>query len=226
MKIETQTAKRSRVLQITIIVSVLLHGGLWAAATDVGTKIVEESYLAKLIGEPSKPEPVPTPEPKPPPPKPELPPPNQDKEEEDTEPPQVVFGVTADSVVDDSSVVVRVGNTLMKEQEKEFIDPSKVKPYKAPRKPIKVAAPPRLKKMVPPIYPTLAKRAGKEGRVVLKVLIDRNGRVASVSIVRSNPPGLGFEQSALEAVKKWIYTPPSQGTMVWCYQPIRFTLDD
>ncbi|MCZ7586456.1 MAG: TonB family protein [Deltaproteobacteria bacterium] len=230
MDIEIRPPKKSRILQITIAASVILHAGLWAAATEMGTKPVSESYLASLVvTEPPEPTPAPTPAPTPkptPPPKKDVPPPNTEKQVETKEPPKPIFGVTDESVVDDSSVSVRVGNTLMKAQEDEFTDPSKVKPYSGPKEPIKVSAPPKLLRMVPPEYPTLAKKSGREGRVVLKVHIGADGRVVSATVSRAEPPGMGFEQAALTAVKKWRYSPPSQGQDIWCYQPIRFQLDD
>ncbi len=235
MQVETIASGKSWFFRATVIISVLVHAVGWAALTKLGTQPISESKLVKIVSDPNikRPTPPPTPTPAPkatpkptPPPKVEAPPPNTDKKIVSTEPVKEVFGVTKDSVVGDSSVAVRVGNTLMKEQEKDFTDPNAVKPYSAPPKPVKVSAPPKLKKMVSPEYPSLARKAGKEGRVVLKVLISASGNVVSVQVVKASPSGFGFEQSAMAAVKQWRYSAPGQGRSVWFYQPIRFTLEN
>jgi periplasmic protein TonB len=237
MEIDIIPTKRSLVIEITIVISVLFHAVVWAGLTHLGTKPLSSSYLAQIVADPNArllPTPAPTPadatpkpKPTPPPKNADLPPPNKEvKDVDPNEKPKPIFGVTEESVVDDSNFAVRVGNTLMKGQEKEFTDPSKVHPYAggAP-KAIKVSVPPKLRKMVPPVYPELAKQAGREGRVVLKVQISKNGNVVSASVVKADPPGMGFEQSAMDAIKEWLYSPPSEGVDVWCYQPIRFNLE-
>ncbi|MBZ0273732.1 TonB family protein, partial [bacterium] len=154
----------------------------------------------------------------PPPPPPNKPAP------ETSEPAKPVFGVTEESTVEDSDFAVRVGNTLMKKQEDQFTDPNAVKPYAPPRPtPIKVTRPPKLRRMVEPEYPALARRSGVEGRVVLKVFISASGNVTSAEVAKAEPSGMGFEQAAISAVRQWTYEAP--GNDVWCYQPIRFRLD-
>ena len=88
--------------------------------------------------------------------------------------------------------------------------------------------PPRRTVFVKPSYPTIARRAGKEGQVVLKFLITKSGNVTNVQVVRS-PGGLGFADSAVAAAKQWKYqTPKMKGHPVnaWCIVPIRFKLED
>lgn len=62
-----------------------------------------------------------------------------------------------------------------------------------------------LVKRVDPGYPEPAKRARLEGVVVLDVVIDKQGRIKSLSV--SQPLGLGTEESAVEAVSQWVYKP-------------------
>jgi len=240
MEISTAITRPTRVLEITILVSILVHAAVWSVMTNLGTRPFQSSYLASVVSDPAaralptpvpeeKPTPVPTPKPKPTPPprNADLPPPNKEvKDLETKEPPKAVFGVTPESVDPEGTFSVRVGNTLMKPQEKEFTDPSAVRPYSggAP-KAIKVSAPPRQLKVVKPIYPTLALQAGREGRVVLKVQISKSGHVLSASVVKAEPPGYGFEQSAMDAIKEWLYSPPGEGQDVWFFQPIKFNLE-
>ncbi|HYA13048.1 MAG TPA: energy transducer TonB [Syntrophales bacterium] len=56
-----------------------------------------------------------------------------------------------------------------------------------------------------PVYPMLARRLGKEGRVVLKLLIDRNGLLQNIEVIE--PSGFGFTEAAIEALKKSTFVP-------------------
>ena len=87
---------------------------------------------------------------------------------------------------------------------------------------------PRPVAVVEPLYPPDALKSGADGRVVLRILIDRAGEVRAVKVIRCDAPGLGFEESAVAAVKKWRFTPPTvKGAPVdaWVDLPIRFTKD-
>jgi TonB family protein len=57
---------------------------------------------------------------------------------------------------------------------------------------------------VPPIYPELARRAGVEAVVILEVIVDEEGNVTNVRVLRSHPL---LEQAAIDAVKQWKYSP-------------------
>jgi periplasmic protein TonB len=56
-----------------------------------------------------------------------------------------------------------------------------------------------------PVYPFLARRFGKEGKVLLKLLIDKNGCLQDIEIIE--PSGFGFTEAAVEAVKKSSFAP-------------------
>ena len=56
-----------------------------------------------------------------------------------------------------------------------------------------------------PMYPYLAKRFGKGGKVVLKLLIDKNGNLQDIAIIE--PSGFGFTEAAVEAIKKSTFAP-------------------
>jgi protein TonB len=66
-----------------------------------------------------------------------------------------------------------------------------------------VPAPKRVK-TVPPVYPPEAQAQGLRGIVILELVVDAQGRVASAEVVRSVPP---FDEAALAAVRKWEYEP-------------------
>lgn len=56
-----------------------------------------------------------------------------------------------------------------------------------------------------PDYPPEHAKAGKEGRVVLQVLIGEEGTVLDATVIKSADPL--FDKSALDAVKKWTFQP-------------------
>jgi TonB family protein len=62
----------------------------------------------------------------------------------------------------------------------------------------------KLIKRVEPIYPDVAKNTGVQGVVLLQVQVDEEGQVADVKIIRGHPL---LEQSAMEAVRQWRYSP-------------------
>jgi len=59
-------------------------------------------------------------------------------------------------------------------------------------------------KQIKPVYPALAKQARIQGTVELSAIIGKDGRVQDLKVVRGHPL---LVQSALEAVKNWIYRP-------------------
>ncbi len=79
----------------------------------------------------------------------------------------------------------------------------------------------------PPEYPKLAKRAGEEGRVLLKVLVSTDGRPETVEISK----GSGFERldtAAMNAVKQWRFEPARKGgktLSAYVIVPLAFTLN-
>ncbi|MGC8579335.1 MAG: energy transducer TonB [bacterium] len=84
--------------------------------------------------------------------------------------------------------------------------------------------PPALITFKNPVYPVEARKQGIEGVVVLKVLISPDGRIRDVKILKSIPI---FDESAVQAVKQWRFTPiTSHGNpvYVWMIIPIRFQL--
>ncbi|MGO9137074.1 MAG: TonB family protein [Syntrophales bacterium] len=56
-----------------------------------------------------------------------------------------------------------------------------------------------------PIYPLLARRLGKEGKVVLKLLIDKNGTLQDIEVIE--PSEFGFTEAAVAAIKKSTFSP-------------------
>lgn len=85
--------------------------------------------------------------------------------------------------------------------------------------------PPEVLSAVPPVYPAALRRAGVEGRVVLLVVVDEQGRVEEARVERSSRPE--FEAPALEAIRKWRFRPgmkDGQPVRTFLRQPIRFSV--
>lgn len=68
--------------------------------------------------------------------------------------------------------------------------------------------PPELIDKITPDYPEIARKARMEGRVILQAIINVEGQVEEVTILRS--PNELFNDSAVEAVRKWKYKPALQ----------------
>jgi periplasmic protein TonB len=77
-----------------------------------------------------------------------------------------------------------------------------------------------------PIYPARARRAGEEGNVMVRVLIDVTGRPAQVSLQTSSGHA-ELDQSAISAVRAAQFRPYAEGGLtqaVWVLVPINFVL--
>jgi TonB family protein len=73
-----------------------------------------------------------------------------------------------------------------------------------PVRAIGVVMPPKLIKLVDPIYPEIARQANVEGVVILEATTDIFGRIQSVKTLRSIPL---LDQAAIDAVRQWVYEP-------------------
>jgi protein TonB len=81
--------------------------------------------------------------------------------------------------------------------------------------------------VVIPEYPPLAREAGIEGTVLLKALVDKEGRVRDAIIFKASGSSAGFEEVALEVIYKVKFKPAvsnNQPVAVWVVYPIRFSL--
>jgi len=84
---------------------------------------------------------------------------------------------------------------------------------------------PRFVQRVMPRYPELARRRGREGLVLLRLVIGPGGELRDVQVVEGG--GHGFDEAALAAVRTSLYAPAMRGGRgVECAAllPIRFAL--
>jgi protein TonB len=74
------------------------------------------------------------------------------------------------------------------------------------------------------MYPDLARSARVDGTVILEAVVDTNGSVTQLRVVRSVPL---LDQAALDAVRQWRYAPSVYGgrpVSVLLTITVRFTL--
>jgi protein TonB len=82
-------------------------------------------------------------------------------------------------------------------------------------------------KKVEPKYPELAMRAGLEGKVWVKIWVDKEGKPRQVVVLKSDAEI--FNEPAVEAAKQWLFTPAYMNNgpvAVWVSIPFRFKLAD
>lgn len=90
---------------------------------------------------------------------------------------------------------------------------------------LKIARP-LYKQNTSPPYPRKARRMGYEGTVMLKVLINENGRVDDLTVLKSSGHTV-LDRAALSAVRKWLFEPGTEGGIkkkMWVKIPVRFDL--
>lgn len=56
-----------------------------------------------------------------------------------------------------------------------------------------------------PVYPKLARRMGKEGKVILKLFIDRTGKVLNIDVIENGT--YGFTEAAIAAINRSSFAP-------------------
>ena len=91
--------------------------------------------------------------------------------------------------------------------------------YKVEVKPQPIAIP-------KPEYPPLAQQAGIEGQAVVKALVDTDGTIREVQILKSSGNQM-LDEAALAAARKATFTPAKQRdtfVRVWVSIPMRFRL--
>jgi TonB family protein len=64
--------------------------------------------------------------------------------------------------------------------------------------------------MVRPVFPERARSQITEARVVLQVVVRRDGSVTDIETIRSSAKGYGFEEAAIAAVQEWRYRPATR----------------
>jgi protein TonB len=234
------------ILAVGVILSIGLHalGVVWARVNARPDKEVKKPIEMVIIPvevkPPPPPPPPPEPEKKPEPPKPPAPPPvkvavvkppppepppplEEPPKEPPKEPPPLFVGVKMSSTSTAGGIAAPIGNTAYGAMPKQAPNAAEVKPYVAPK-----YVPPGSADRDPEVadefkipYPDEARRAGIEGTVRLRIVVDTEGRVVDVKVL--NGPGYGLNDAAREAIKKFKFKAAIKGgeavstTMVYNY---------
>lgn len=75
---------------------------------------------------------------------------------------------------------------------------------------------------VQPLYPEFAREAQIQGKVVLHVLVGKDGRVKNVKVAKGVT---GLNDAAMDAVKRWVFKPAlsnNKPVAVWVEVPVDF----
>jgi len=79
----------------------------------------------------------------------------------------------------------------------------------------------------PPTYPRIARIRGYQGDVMLDVLVNKDGTVGDLKVIKSSGYPL-LDRSAKSSVKNWLFEPAMVGkekVKMWVRVPIRFELN-
>ena len=224
---------------VPLLVSVVVHTAVIGAVFVAGFLIVSEpvpksatmmAFVAPApLPPPPLPAPAPTPEPPTPKPKAETPSPVPPvSSPAPIEPPPAVEPVAGFSDLDEAEVFGVAGGVPGgipggvvggAPAEPPLPPPAPPAPPPPMAAPIRVGGevrPPALVERVPPVYPAAASAMGLEGRVILEAVVDEEGRVIDLKVLRS--AGV-FDKPALEAVRQWRYSP-----VLLNGRPVRFIL--
>jgi periplasmic protein TonB len=208
-----------------VALSIALHGAAWASIAHMRQAPRHERIELEVVRSRPRPPapPPPAAEPvRPPPvvrrtalarpvrrPEPALPPPLASAPEA---PPPVNapkalprIGVSLGSTVAAGGFAVGVGNTLQGRPEEKAADPASVRPYAGAVPEERLSARPRVLELPQIAYPPDARRAGVEGRVVLRLNIDARGQVVGVRVVEAPSPSLAA--AAKEGARRFRFTP-------------------
>ncbi|MCB0368504.1 MAG: energy transducer TonB [Bdellovibrionales bacterium] len=143
-----------------------------------------------------------------------------------------VFGVTRKAITaapedTTSTATVKLGNTVAKEQDNLKLNPEDEGALPIPADDFLVSSMPQLISEFKIKYPESAKKAGIEGPVVMDLLIDDQGQVRQVTLIKG--PGFGLNEAALEAIKNFIFRPAKikeQSVAVKIRYTYRFVLEN
>jgi protein TonB len=80
----------------------------------------------------------------------------------------------------------------------------------------------------PPAYPRASRRLGEEGRVVLRVRVERDGSPSRLEVQASSGSSR-LDEAAFDAVRHWHFVAARRGddnVAAWVLVPIEFRLDN
>lgn len=230
--------KITKIIYLSVAVSVLIHFGLGIAVVKGGGKeqkketIISFSVVKEVKKEVLPEAPKEEPQPKAEPPKPKkivdltkkikIVKPEEIKEQQNRLPQEAQnpqnFGIDK-SLVDTTgkssvAIVIPIGETMIGDPKlKRGTSDKFIKPEDTPQRETIIEAisqMPKVLKEVKPKYPEEARRLGIEGSVVLLLEIDEKGNVVSAKIIKR--AGYGLDEEALKAAYQLRFSPAMAGS--------------
>lgn len=120
-----------------------------------------------------------------------------------------VYGLSRKSMTANAGsskgVEVKKGNTLAKTPDNLKLKKDDVDSLPIPADEFLITSMPKVLNEIRPVYPEEMKKKGIEGNVVMDILIDQNGKVRDVKVIKSLGPE--FDQAAMEAMTKFEFRP-------------------
>lgn len=149
----------------------------------------------------------------------------QVEEKKPIDPPlKKVFGLSRKAMTatnpGENTAEIKQGNTVAKENDNLKLDKNDPDAIPIPADDYLVTSQVVLLKDIRIPYPSEAKKNNVEGPVVMDLLIDQNGKVRSVVLVRG--PGSGLNEAAVEAAKSFEFRPAKVGDQAVAVK-IRYT---
>lgn len=209
------------------LVTALHAAALWALLqTEAARHTAAEptplfvSFVTREDVQPVVPETPPQPAPRP---KKTQPPPPKSKPKK-TEPPLIVTEAAAPSPAPVEAPVTPESpapiEPVMAAQAEPITAPA-VEPVEPPRFDLTYLDNP------PPDYPRLSRRLGEQGKVILRVLVNAEGRAEQVEVhASSGHPRL--DRAAVAAVRAWRFVPARRGAAAvagWAQVPVNFVFE-
>ncbi len=88
---------------------------------------------------------------------------------------------------------------------------------------------PEVVQRIPPLYPAIAKKAGIEGTVWLKVFVREDGRAGKIEVFKNTKLEIGFEEAAIAAAQKFEFKPALKNghpVATWVVLPFHFKINE
>jgi protein TonB len=116
----------------------------------------------------------------------------------------------------------------LQEEEDSPLSPEKPKTKLGDLVPMsEVDVPPEIAKRVEPKYPAYALSRNVGGKVILNVLIDENGQIIEVALIRGIKGPFNFNEECEKAVRQWKFVPAfKDGIKVKVWKTISFTFQN
>jgi protein TonB len=204
--------KYRKTFEVALILSLLIHLGLFHAVPDIGSgfREIKAKPIEIQVEDIPQTEQVKLP---PPPPRPSVPIPTESED------------VPEDVTIESTELDLSELPPPPPPQDKGIDEGYVFIPYDEAPTPIGGMA--AIKKNLK--FPDLARKAGIEGTVIVGVLIDEKGNPVKTQILKGAGVSIGFEEAAAAAVMSVKWKPAKQrdrAVKVWVSIPIHFALRD